>query len=182
MNSPFSCALLICREWSERWDISLSNHWVLELNHQRQSMPRYWYSEMNIYGLFPYRFEFYRKSSSKPKLDFSNAGKPLYDTIWNKTDACSTFGNLAENNDEQTIVHPMIEYLYKWKEDRANWKFKKAKQVFWTLFLCDWTILFRLCCCSTCTTPESWQRMISRSCSSISVIWRYTTPHWCLDS
>ena len=83
---------------------------------------------MNIYGLFPYRFEFYRKSSSKPKLDFSNAGKPLYDTIWNKTDACSTFGNLAENNDEQTIVHPMIEYLYKWKEDRANWKFKKAKQ------------------------------------------------------
>ena len=131
---------------------------------------------------FSLSFEFYRKSSSKPKLDFSNAGKPLYDTIWNKTDACSTFGNLAESNDEQTIVHPMIEYLYKWKEDRANWKFKKAKQVFWTFFLCDWTILFRLCCCSTCTTPESWQRMISRSCSSISVIWRYTTPHWCLDS
>jgi hypothetical protein len=43
----------------------------------------------------------------------------------------------AKNNAEETvekttddlILHPMFDYLEKWKNDRANWKFNTNKQV-----------------------------------------------------
>ncbi|KAK8813087.1 hypothetical protein WA158_002679 [Blastocystis sp. Blastoise] len=51
------------------------------------------------------------------KIDFSNdmSGKKLSDI-------------LSEQADMIDIRHPAIEYLYKWKNDRENWKFKKGKQ------------------------------------------------------
>jgi hypothetical protein len=35
----------------------------------------------------------------------------------------------TDNTNGDLILHPMFEYLEKWKNDRANWKFNTNKQV-----------------------------------------------------
>ncbi len=37
--------------------------------------------------------------------------------------------NPTSANDGDLILHPMFDYLEKWKNDRANWKFNTNKQV-----------------------------------------------------